>query len=124
MARSHKSTASLPCFNLRVFKVWNLLRKQRSEQADSSNELRACPSENPTGLPSLQELTLSKALQALGITMGKVVERAGPGVEEHTPLASMKEVNSVRVINLLLHHRREKLSGHEHSLLAWQWFPS
>lgn len=119
MARSHKSTASLPCFNLRVFKVWNLLRKQRSEQADSSNELPACP-----GLPSLQELTLSKALQALGITMGKVVERAGPGVEEPTPLASMKELNSVRVINLLLHHRREKLSGHEHSLLAWQWFPS
>ena len=113
--------SSLPAFYRSVFSVWTLLRKQRQERDDSLYWLLQEPVlfGGLLDCPSCGGPTLSRLLHTAGVsTLGQVVELAGPRLDDPVGLAARMGVRSTRVINQLLKHWKQKLTGHQCLLLT------
>ncbi|XP_044227204.1 uncharacterized protein LOC122995885 [Thunnus albacares] len=113
--------SSLPAFYRSVFSVWTLLRKHRQEQDDSLYWLLQEPVlfGGLLDCPSWGGPTLSRLLHTAGVsTLGQAVELAGPRLDDPVGLAARMGVRSTRVINQLLKHWKQKLTGHQCLLLT------
>ena len=120
MDTSKMDKSSLPGFYRSVFSVWNLLKKQRPEQADSLHWLLQEPVLSGTVLdcPSWGGAALSERLKTAGVcTLRQVVELAGPRLDQPIPLAARLGIKSIRFTGKLLQYWSHKLMGHEWSLL-------
>ena len=97
------STSSLPAFYESVFRVWNLLRKERRGQVDSLYWILQEPVLWGTrmDLPSWAGQDLATRLQTAGVvTLGQVVALTGPRMDDPCGLAARLGLTSVRVTTL------------------------
>ncbi len=120
MDSSQVSRSVLPSFYKKVFTVWNLVKKERQKQADSLYWLLQEPVLHGTLLdfPAWAGPSLSSLFQTAGVlTLGQVVELAGPQLQESAALALKVRLRSSRVIQQLLDHWRKRLSGRELQML-------
>ncbi|KAK0155419.1 Transposon TX1 uncharacterized protein [Merluccius polli] len=114
------STSSLPAFYKSVFRVWNLLRKERRGQVDSLYWILQEPVLWGTrlDLPSWAGQDLATRLQTAGVvTLGQVVALTGPRMDDPCGLAARLGLTSVRVTQRLLEHWKQRLTGHDRLLL-------
>ena len=108
--------SSLPSFYKSTFNVWSLVKKGRQKQADSLHWLLQEPVFHGTVLdsPGWVGSSLFSLFQAAGVTtLGQVVELAGPRLQDSAALAFKVGMRSSRVVQQLLDHWKERLSGHE-----------
>lgn len=121
------STSPLPAFYKSVFRVWNLLRKERREQADSLYWILQEPVLWGTrlDLPSWAGQNLTTRLQTAGVvTLGQVVALTGPRMDDPSRLAAQLGLTSVRVTQKLLEHWKQRLTGHDRLLLNSSFNPT
>lgn len=98
---------SLPGFYQSVSKVYNLLQKKREEETGSLHWLLQEPVLHGTKLegPAWGGTALSRRLEEAGVlTLGQVVELAGPRLEETQRLVAKLSIRSARLTEQLLQH--------------------
>lgn len=100
--------------------MWNLLRKERREQADSLYWILQEPVLWGTrlDLPSWAGQNQTTRQQTAGVvTLGQVVALTGPRMDDPSGLAAQLGLTSVRVTQKLLEHWKQRLTGHDRLLL-------
>lgn len=116
-------TANMSClsgFYQSVFKVWNMLIKQRPGLSDSLHWLLKEPVLYGGRLdcPGWAGPALTGTLLRTKVsTLGHVVELAGPQLDRPADLCSRLGLRSFRVVGQLLDHWRRQLAGEELSML-------